>query len=266
MSLGLLALADPILALVGPAVAWSVKRQGGWRRSTRLIGIMASAAALCVAPWVVRNYRVHGEFVPIKSSFGYAFWQGNCALSAGTDKVVRSSAAAIADRPAASWLDQNRALWAARHEAGYIDDIALTAADYRELASVSEPERGRRLWRRALADLADDPTRYVVLCARRLRYFVFFDETNPKTRSLVYRTSHVGLTLAALVGLIVACPDVRRRMGPSVGVAVLIATFHALTIVSARFQIPLHPLLAVWAAVGLTRWDRPGQPLLPATS
>jgi hypothetical protein len=34
---------------------------------------------------------------------------------------------------------------------------------------------------------------------------------------------------------------------------VLIAAFHALTIVSARFHIPIEPLMAVWAACALTR-------------
>ena len=266
VTLGLLALADPILALAAPAVAWSIARSETGRRSIRLVGLVGITAAACVAPWVVRNYRVHGEFVPIKSSFGYAFWQGNCALSEGTDKVARPSARTIADRPAASFRDQNRALWEARHEAGYIDDIALNAADYRELGAVSEPERARKLFRRALADLKEDPARYPRLCARRLRYFFFFDETNPKTRSLIYRVSHLGLTLAAVAGLILARPEVRRRLGPSLAAVCLIATFHALTIVSARFQIPLHPLLAVWAAAGLTRWDQPDQPRLPTTS
>ena len=51
-----------------------------------------------ISPWLVRNYRVHGEFVAIKSTFGYAFWQGNCALSEGTDKVSGS-------RSIASWSE-----------------------------------------------------------------------------------------------------------------------------------------------------------------
>ena len=55
------------------------------------LSTVAAASLACVAPWVARNYRVHGEFVPIKSSFGYAFWQGNCAASQGKDKVVRAS-------------------------------------------------------------------------------------------------------------------------------------------------------------------------------
>ena len=87
----------------------------------------------------------------IKSTFGYAFWQGNCALSEGTDKVVRPSVERILDRePAGSKLSSlNRTLWQARHEAGYLDDIALTKADYRLLGSVSEPVRSRILFNRA---------------------------------------------------------------------------------------------------------------------
>ena len=266
IGLGLLALADPILGMAAPAVAWSILRGIGGRRSRSLILLVGLSAAGCVAPWVVRNYRIHGEFVPIKSSFGYAFWQGNCALSEGTDKVVRASAARIADRPAVSLLDQNRALWEARHEAGYLDDIALTAADYRELGAVAEPERARRLFRRARADIAADPARYVRLSCRRLRYFLFFDETNPKTRSLVYRASHGGLVIACLLGLILARPDVRRRLGPGILTVALIGTFHSLTIVATRFQIPVEPVLAVGAAAGLSRWTAGAQPRLPTTS
>jgi len=263
---GLLALADPILGLSAPAMAWSIARSGEPRRSPRLIVLVAVTASVCVAPWVVRNFRVHGEFVPIKSSFGYAFWQGNCALSEGTDKVIRPSVARIADRPSSTFRDQNQALWEARHEAGYIDDIALTPDDYRQLGSVSEPERSRFLFRRAWADLGSDPTRYIRLCLRRLRFFVFFDETNPKTRNLVYRVSHLGLTIAALIGLILARSEVRRNLGPSILTAGLIAAFHTLAIVSARFQIPIEPLMAVWAASGLSRWIGDDQPRLPTTS
>ena len=256
LSLGLLALSDPILGLVAPAMAWAIASGRGWRwrEAARLVGLVAATAAVCVAPWVARNARVHGEFVPIKSSFGYAFWQGNCALSQGTDKVVRASVEAKLPAASASLRDQNRALWEARHEAGYLDDIALTAADYRELGAVSEPERSRILFRRALLDLEAEPGRYARLCLRRLRFFVFFDETNPKTRSPIYRVAHLGLTALAALGLILARPEVRRRLGPTLLTAGLIAAFHTLTIVSARFHLPIEPLLALWAAAGVSRW------------
>ena len=256
--LALLTLTDPILALAAVGVAGAIwLGRGGLRPALRLLTIVALTAALVCLPWTIRNRRVHGELVLVKSTFGYAFWQGNCALSEGTDKVVRASVERALDRGGAGFdlRRLNAALWRARHEAGYIDDIALTADDYRELASVSEPERSRRLFRRARADLRADPGRYPRLCLRRLRYFVFFDETNPKTRNAVYRVAHLGLTVLAVLGLTLAPRDLRRRLGPTLMTAILVTAFHTLTIVSARFHVPLEPLLGLWAACGLARFS-----------
>ena len=191
--LAALALTDPILTLAAVGVAWAVLLGRGRRGAARPIAIVAMASALGVAPWIARNARVHGEFVGIKSTFGYAFWQGNCAPQRGDRQGRPRVGRAGPGRGAGGLRGLNRALWEARHEAGYIDDIALTPADYRELGSVSEPERSRRLFQRACEDIRADPGRYLRLCGRRLGYFVLFDETNPKTRNLVYRASHLAL-------------------------------------------------------------------------
>jgi hypothetical protein len=256
--LAVLALTDPILALSMVGVAWAIW-QGNTnhrRQSFGLIVVVGIVASMGVAPWLVRNLAVHGELVLIKSTFGYAFWQGNCALSEGTDKVVRASVERVLDRnQSGSGLSGlNRTLWEARHQAGYLDDIALTKADYRVLGAVSEPARSRILFRRALADLAVDPARYIRLCLRRLRYFIFFDETNPKSRVLAYRLPHLGLTIFAAIGLMLAASPLRTKLLPTTAAVGLITLFHALTIVSARFHIPLEPLLAIWGAAGGTRW------------
>jgi hypothetical protein len=260
--LALLALIDPILSLAMVGVVWSISQVSlepsrNLPRSLQLIAIVGIVAAIGVSPWLIRNALIHGEFVAIKSTFGYAFWQGNCSLSEGTDKVVRRSVERILDREedGAGLAELNRTLWKARHEAGYLDDIALTKADYRVLGAVSEPERSRILFKRALDDLKAEPGRYVRLCLRRLRYFVFFDETNPKSRVLAYRLPHVGLTIFATVGLVLMPAPVRKKLLPTMATVALIALFHSLTIVSARFHIPIEPLLAVWGAVGCTRWQ-----------
>jgi hypothetical protein len=308
--LGLLTLTDPILALSAVGVIWAIWQTGSGiprdlRRSLGLIVVVVIVSLISISPWLVRNALVHGEFVAIKSTFGYAFWQGNCALSEGTDKVVRPSVEHMLDRDPAestqsglngklsgrrdvgltSDFDElsrvasstrlsspksvesesptygstlsglNRTLWEARHEAGYLDDIALTKADFRLLGSVSEPERSRILFSRAISDLKADPVRYVRLCLRRLRYFIFFDETNPKTRVLAYRVPHVMLTGFALIGLLLTPPSVRKRLGPTIAAVALIALFHSLTIVSTRFHIPIEPLLAIWGAAGLVSYD-----------
>ncbi len=258
----LLALTDPILALVAPAAAWALARGiGSWRAALRPLALAGGVALVGIAPWIARNAAVHGELVFIKSTFGYAFWQGNCALSQGTDKVLRPALTdrTLADAAGGDLKGWNAALWRARHQAGYLDDIALTAADRAALGRLSEPERSRVLFRRALAELS--PSRYLHLCAQRLRYFVLFDETNPKTRNRTYRAAHLGLTLLAGLGLLTMGRERRRRLAPTALAALLLTAFHALTIVSARFHLPLEPLLALWAAAGLERI--PG--LLPAT-
>jgi hypothetical protein len=259
--LGLLALSDPILSLATIGIGctfWQEcrGRAEGRRRFLSLAATTTAVSLLVVAPWLVRNFRVHGEFVAIKSTFGYAFWQGNCALSEGTDKVRRASIEPIMrSHPTSIHLrGLNRVLWEARHKAGCIDDIALTPGEKFWLGLRSEPERSRMLFRRALSDLSADPWRYLLLCLRRLQYFVLFDETNPKSRVLFYRIAHIGLTLLAIAGLVAAGPAVRGRLVPTIATAAAITIFHTLTIVSARFHIPIEPLMAIWAAPALARW------------
>ncbi len=258
--LGLLALTDPILSLAAIGIfsaVWTgrANRPDRKRASCRLAAIVLSAAAACILPWLIRNAWVHGEFVAIKSTFGYAFWQGNCGLSEGTDKVVRPSVERVLARAssASTLSGVNRAIWEARHEAGYLDDIALTQDDRNWLGTFSEPERSRILCRRALVDLKANPSRYGWLCLRRLRYFLLFDETNPKTRVLAYRLPHVALTFLAAVGLVLAGPVLRRQLVPTMLTALAITVFHSLTIVSARFHVPIEPLLALWGSAGIGR-------------
>jgi len=247
--LALLVLTDPILGLVafGALGAIAVGARSG-ASFLRLAAILAITSIVGVAPWIARNAAVYGEFVFIKSTFGYAFWQGNCALSEGTDKVVRPSVETALATHGDGLKGINESLWKARHEAGYLDDIALSRDEITALGELPEPERSRVLFRRALADLKAAPGRYTELCLRRLRYFVLFDETNPKTRNIVYRAGHLGLTIIAALGLLVMPGTLRRRLGPTVLTAGLITMFHTLTIISARFHIPLEPLLGLWGA------------------
>ena len=257
--LALAVLTDPILSLAGVGVMIAIA--GGEataktrRRGTIFLGvIVATTSALGITPWVVRNAIVHGEFVPIKSTFGYAFWQGNCAISEGTDKVARDSVDGILEAPGttADLASLNATLWRARHEAGYIDDVAMSSAFKRYLGTLPEPERSRVLLRMAMAEIRANPLRYARLCLRRLQYFWLFDETNPKTRVWIYRASHLCLTALALAGLALAAPTARRRLSPLVATAAVLSLFHGLTIVSARFHIPIEPLMAVWAGAGVS--------------
>lgn len=255
---GLLLLVEPILAVTLPIIslaAWSRERalQGlRWRawRPGMHAGVVAAVACLAIAPWLVRNYRAHGEFVFIKSSFGYAFWQGNNEASWGTDKVPKPEAEQLRTAHDGTLAGVNRALWEARHETIYIDDLLLQPAGYREFQGLTEPQRSRLLGKRAQAAIAADPMRYMGLCGQRLRYFLLFDETNPKAANRLYRAATITWLLLCLLGLLTTTSR-WRALWPTYAIFGGVMLFHALTITSARFRMPLEPMTFVWIAAGV---------------
>ena len=251
--MGLITLTDPILALsgVGATLAWALfDRPRGRLKMQSLIkswAVLVAVSVLTISPWLVRNYRVHGYFVFIKSTFGYAFWQGNNYFSVGTDKVMRASVGEILNRDG---LNLNERLWQARHEAGCVDDIALTEAEKIELGRLPELQRSKELLRRAKMELADQPGRYQELCLRRLRFFLWLDESNPKTASFFYRVPHIALSLFALSGFILSSGTVRRIFAPTVISFLLVTLFHTLTITAPRFHLPWEPIMICWGMAG----------------
>lgn len=267
---GLLLLTEPILGLALPILAVALWRRAyalseslpAWLDSLRPAAVMTAVTCLVIAPWLERNYRVHGEFVFIKSTFGYAFWQGNNASSWGTDKIPMQDAIRRLGQHDGSLRSMNQAIWEARYETTYIDDLLLTPDDYAQFALLSEPASSRLLGDRARAFIREHPERYARLCLRRLRYFLLFDETNPKASHVVYRASTIAWLALSIVGL-VATRRQWRTLWPTYAIFAAVLLFHALTITSARFRIPVEPLTFPWCAggvvwlVGSRRFFRP---------
>ena len=255
---GTLLLVEPILALALPVCAaafWMADGSGSWksrlaRAPLARVALMAAIAAVIIAPWTVRNWIVHGRPVFIKSTFGYAFWQGNNPISWGTDKIPKSSAELLRLEHDGTLAGTDRALWEARHETLYIDDVLLKPAGYREFAGLSEPQRSRLLGHRAWQFVRANPGQYARLCLRRLRYFLLFDETNPKAANRLYRVTTVAWLVLAFIGLSISRGR-WRALWPSYAIFAALALFHALVIVSARFRIPVEPMTFVWAAAAV---------------
>lgn len=249
---GVMLLFEPILALATPVAALAFLRGAGTGcQRTRLLatGLMTLVATAVLAPWLWRNWRVHHEFVFVKSSFGYALWQGNNPHSHGTDKIPKASVDALLADHSSGLIGIHEALWAARHETVYIDDVLLKPGGYREFAGLTEPQRSRLLGTRAEEFIRENPRRYAELCLIRLRYFFLWDETNPKTRNVIYRAST--LAWLGLFGMgLIAGVSRWRALSPTWAIFALVAAFHVLTITSARFRIPLEPLTFPTAALG----------------
>lgn len=72
--------------LVRPAMLFFLPLAGVWlaRRRRTLIAVLLIVAALAtVAPWTIRNFRVHQRFVLVASEGGVTFWTGNHPLARG---------------------------------------------------------------------------------------------------------------------------------------------------------------------------------------
>ncbi len=263
--IGAMLLFEPILALVAPIAALAfLQRELTSRRNVRepaaesrrwgaalaRVALMGSVALVAVLPWLVRNYYVHGQMCFIKSTFGYAFWQANNPISFGTDKIPKASVEELRLRHDGTLRGMHQALWQARMETLYIDDVLLKPTGYREFQGLSETERSQLLGDRAWRFIRAHPGRYAALCCNRLRYFLLFDETNPKASHPLYRVTTLVWLLLCAAGLLVTRFQ-WRALWPTYAIFFVIALFHTLTITSARFRLPLEPLTLVWAAAAI---------------
>ena len=75
-----------VAILIRPAMLFFVPLAALWflwqRRAAEAV-MFVVIAALCVAPWTIRNHRVYGRWVAVASEGGVTFWTGNHPLARG---------------------------------------------------------------------------------------------------------------------------------------------------------------------------------------
>jgi hypothetical protein len=82
---GLCALVNPVVAFAwGMSTVVTAFLQRAWSR----LGIAVLIAGIALTPWTIRNYRVFGRLVPIKSNAAYEFYQSQCLQK---DGLIRNS-------------------------------------------------------------------------------------------------------------------------------------------------------------------------------
>jgi hypothetical protein len=233
----------PLTVLSGLMILlWSVFP---WRVRIRNAAVLAGCALLVLGPWTARNWAVHGELMPVKSTFWVNVWKGANDHATGTDRLpipeqqrrelMRSF---FSLRPRTDQAD---------HEHQY--DI-LSELQRAELTGRSEVEREGLFEAWATAWIAENPKRYLELCMVRLYKTLWIDWDNPKSYSMVYAASRSVLLGLSLLGLVSAIRRRWRLLYPLALLASCIA-LHMLTLTAARFGIQLEPVQFAFAAAAL---------------
>ena len=77
LALGVATLARSITPPLALLVAlWFIFKHSIWQSFIRLVPV-ALMSILCLVPWIIRNYQIFDAFVPMSTTSGGNFWQGN---------------------------------------------------------------------------------------------------------------------------------------------------------------------------------------------
>jgi hypothetical protein len=216
--LGLGALISPVIVPAGGLMflAELVSHREARARVIRGGLIIGLLSMLIVAPWTYRNYKVFGAFVPIRSSFGLAFWLGNNPKSDGTP-------------------------WGAEME-----HPMYNAQELQLVTGIGEVKYGRRKLQDALKWIHDNPGNFTQLTLWRVRMFWFPSAemwprkaTAVRFKFLLVNLFAVG-GLAGLLSLWLRCNPLRFLLTAALFGA---SATYAISFVDLRYRYPIYGLL-----------------------
>lgn len=228
---GIAILVRPAMLFFVPLAAiWLIRRKRFVVASIALIAIVA-----IIAPWTLRNARIHGRFVLVASEGGITFWTGNHPLARGEGDLAANPELKRAE------LEFRRA------------HPGLTGDQLEPL-----------YYRDAFAFIAEHPGRWLALLARKLFYTVVPIGPSYTLHSTRYWAasvlSYLGLLLAAAAGARALAHSAHRPTA-----ILLLGASAVLTSVvffpQERFRIPVIDPVLIIAAAATAGLSRPGRPL-----
>lgn len=213
------------IVLIGAAILWQIvyKRH----LSKRFLPLLLIVLALCILPWVYRNYTALG-ILNLSSNGGYNLWLGN---NPDTD-IDHPHAVAVPEA-----LRQR--LDAARSE--------------KEISDIYASEAIKFIW--------ENPGIFVKRMIKKAVYFWRLDPS-PTTRSYVSKNRLVKYTgivsfatilSAAIIGFFVASSNERVRPKLWMYFALACTAVYSVFIAKVRFRLPLDHFLIIMAAFSTVR-------------
>lgn len=232
---GLGALCRPsVLAILPVVVIWTliIKRRDV-RLSFRAIAFYLILAIVVMMPWTIRNYRVHGRFVPIVSRSGATLWYGNNQWASGD-------------------IGEDFEMLKQKLPDAGTDDEVEASLYYRD---------------EALRYIKANPGRFLVLGLKKtvnfwlpvgLKFPGLAERLTVRTRVVQGLLTYVPIFLLSLIGLLLLLRDLRLFRDPRLLFLLLVLVeytlVHAVYTGMTRYRQPLEPItivIASWALLAI---------------
>jgi len=203
---------------------------------------------LILAPWLIRNFVIHKQFVFISSTSGENFWRGNNVYATGTS------------------YDKNKTpifkLWPQTFQ--------------EKVFSMSEMEQQQFFQREAFDFIRANPGMAAALYAKKIYYFWWFSPQSgiiyPKNYLFIYRVYYILIVSFFIVGLTFAFASSKRDVFGSslilICVPVCLCLGQSLFYVEGRHRWLVEPIMIIFFSYGMIEsWRRlrsivlsPGRP------
>jgi tetratricopeptide (TPR) repeat protein len=215
-------------------------RESLWRSRLAWMGAFTAGICTVLFPVAIRNHMVGGEFILTTSNFGMNFYIGNNAEAEGTYAPLR-------------W---GRGDWSFEYHD--VVDLAQRA----EGRTLTASEVSRHWTRRALADIASDPWRWVKLLVKK--WLLTWNAVEISDSESIYAHGDRSIVLKILGGLMhygILVPLVavglwagwprRQTLWPVYLMLIGYALSITMIFVFARYRHPLTAIMLPFAAAGI---------------
>jgi uncharacterized membrane protein len=246
--LGLAILTLPTLLIFAPVfVLLCLRRDADWRRNLGFVVTACAGLTITVGLWTLRNYAEYDRLIVVNAASGTTFWAANNETYARWGKPD-SVLTCTGPHGVTSYCRENRALQA---------DLAR-----RNLTPTERLlEHERASWEHGLRFIRESRGEFVGLMFTK--FFRFWSpwpdavHTGPahggSMRNAISAATYIPLLALACVGLFLSARECARRLVPIyLFMAVFIAPF-TVFLPTMRYRMPIDFLLAIFAAVPLTR-------------
>jgi 4-amino-4-deoxy-L-arabinose transferase-like glycosyltransferase len=198
----------------------------------KFIVILWAAVFITIAPWSIRNYIVHKEFILISSSSGEALYRGNNPYAPGTSLTADGKSASD--------------LWPR-----YITD---------KLATLDEVGQKKFLEREAMGFIKSDPVAFIKLYLKKIYYFWWFSHQSgaiyPKIYLKIYHLLYVPLLFFTVLGAALALASGNKNLRDGAWLIVFIfmaiCFSQSLFYVEGRHRWLIEPLMLIFFSFGIS--------------